>query len=139
MPTKITVDFNAIKVNKEFGYSFSKARKKVKSSIVRSCDPFMPFNKGGLTKSVVPSMSKDDAFLIWNSVYARFLYEGKVMVGINSRSAWANRGEQKVIIDKDISFRNNKADSGSHWFEKAKKKDKKNWIKVYSEGGNRFG
>ena len=139
MPTKITVDFNAVKVNKEFGYSFSKARKKVKSSIVRCSDKFMPFNKGELTKSVVPSMKRNDAFLIWNKVYARFLYEGKVMVGINSRLSWAKRGEKKAVTDRNISFREGKPNSGSHWFEKAKEKNIKIWIKIYGKGGDRFG
>lgn len=51
--------------------------------------------------------------------YARFQAEGKVMVGIHSRSAWAKRGERKVVVGKNLRYHGG-ALRGSHPFERMK-------------------
>jgi hypothetical protein len=57
--------------------------------------------------------------------YARFQAEGKVMVGVKSRSAYARRGERKVVINKNLKYHSSKL-RGAHPFErmKADKRDK---------------
>ena len=47
------------------------------------------------------------------------------MVGVKSRSAYARRGERKVVINKNLKYHSNKL-RGAHPFErmKADKRDK---------------
>lgn len=63
--------------------------------------------------------------VIINVLYARFQAEGKVMVGVKSRSAYARRGERKVVTSKDLTYHSNRL-RGAHPFErmKADKRDK---------------
>lgn len=63
--------------------------------------------------------------VIINVLYARFQAEGKVMVGVKSRSAYAKRGERKVVTSKSLTYHSNRL-RGAHPFErmKADKRDK---------------
>lgn len=57
--------------------------------------------------------------VIINVPYAQFQAGGKVMVGVKSRSAWARRGERKVVISKDLKYHSDRL-RGSHPFERMK-------------------
>lgn len=61
-------------------------------------------------------------------LYARFQAEGKVMVGVKSRRAWAKRGETKVVINKKLTYHNGGL-RGAHPFERMKA-DKKQSILI---------
>ena len=83
--------------------------------------------KGGVQEKSIPIASKyGSGRVIINVPYARFQAEGKVMVGIKSRRAWARRGERKVVINKDLNYHSNSL-RGSHPFERMKA-DKKESI-----------
>lgn len=62
--------------------------------------------------------------VIINVPYARFQAEGKVMVGVRSRSPWAKPGERKIVISRNLTYHSGGL-RGSHPFErmKADKKD----------------
>ena len=139
MSKNIKFDFDAAKVQKEFENSFKKGRMQVKNEINRDSAPFMPKTYGYLEKSANDSVRKDDGFLVWNSVKAKFLYYGKVMVGKFSRSAWAKKNEEKEVINKKLKYSkvvNPKA--GAFWFENAKKINKKRWVDIMKRiGGGR--
>ena len=57
--------------------------------------------------------------VIINVPYARFQAEGKVMVGVQSRKAWAKKGERKVVIDKKLKYHSDRL-RGAHPFERMK-------------------
>lgn len=80
--------------------------------------------KSGTQKDSVNPINGGKQVII-NVPYARFQAEGKVMVGIKSRSAYARRGERKVVINKNLKYHSNKL-RGAHPFErmKADKRDK---------------
>lgn len=63
--------------------------------------------------------------VIINVPYARFQAEGKVMVGVKNRSAYARRGERKVVVNKNLKYHSSKL-RGAHPFErmKADKRDR---------------
>lgn len=63
--------------------------------------------------------------VIINVPYARFQAEEKVMVGVKSRSAYARRGERKVVVNKNLKYHSSKL-RGAHPFErmKADKRDR---------------
>lgn len=79
--------------------------------------------KSGVQEASVNPINGGKQVII-NVPYAQFQAGGKVMVGVKSRSAWARRGERKVVISKDLKYHSDRL-RGSHPFErmKADKKD----------------
>lgn len=80
-------------------------------------------HKSGVQEKSVKPINNGKQVII-NVPYARFQAKGKVMVGIKSKSAWAKRGERKVVINKNLKYHSDRL-RGSHPFErmKADKKD----------------
>ena len=81
--------------------------------------------KGGVQEKSIPTASKyGSGRIIINVRYARFQAEGKIMVGVNSRRAWARKNEKKVVINKNLKYHSDSL-RGAHHFErmKADKKD----------------
>lgn len=81
--------------------------------------------KGGDQEKSIPIASNyGSGRIIINVHYARFQAEGKVMVGVNSRKAWARKNEKKVVINKNLKYHSDSL-RGAHPFErmKADKKD----------------
>nr|DAJ09190.1 MAG TPA: Minor capsid protein [Caudoviricetes sp.] len=81
--------------------------------------------KGGVQEKSIPTASKyGSGRIIINVRYARFQAEGKVMVGVNSRRAWARKNEKKAVINKNLKYHSDSL-RGAHPFErmKADKKD----------------
>ena len=83
---------------------------------------YVSFKSGAQEASVNPINGGKQVII--NVPYAQFQAGGKVMVGVKSRSAWARRGERKVVISKDLKYHSDRL-RGSHPFErmKADKKD----------------
>lgn len=81
--------------------------------------------KSGDQEKSIPIASKyGSGRIIINVRYARFQAKGKVMVGVNSRRAWARKNEKKVVINKNLKYHSDSL-RGAHPFErmKADKKD----------------
>jgi hypothetical protein len=98
---------------------YSNAQKYVDSEVLRLCEPYLPFRTGMLIKLGILGTKIGSGWVIWLGPYARFLYYGKVMVGIESRSAWAKKGEKKEVIDKDLTYHGGGL-RGSFWFARMK-------------------
>ena len=59
----------------------------------------------------------------------RFLYEGKVMVGERTKSAFAAKGERKTVTERPLQYSQHaNPDVTNHWFDAAKKEHGKAWI-----------
>lgn len=83
--------------------------------------------KGGDQEKSIPIASNyGSGRIIINVRYARFQAEGKVMVGVNSRRAWARKNEKKVVINKNLKYHSDSL-RGAHPFERMKA-DKKESI-----------
>lgn len=114
--------------------NLNNAQEKLDSRIMTSMQPYMPMDKGSFIDRV---KIKNDALAGSGEVYAavgpegRFLYEGKVMVGEQSRSPWAKKAERKVVTDENLQY--SRAGAQSHWFEKAKEVDGDQWKKVVAD------
>lgn len=74
--------------------------------------------KSGVQEASVHSINGGKQVII-NVPYARFQAEGKVMVGVKSRRAWAKRGEKKVVISKNLKYHSGKL-RGVYPFERMK-------------------
>lgn len=82
--------------------------------------------KSGAQQKSIPIASKyGSGRVIINVPYARFQAEGKVMVGVRSRRAWAMKNERKVVINKKLKYHSVFL-RGAHPFErmKADKRDR---------------
>lgn len=96
-----------------------RAQKILDSEVLRLSEPYTPFHVGGLKGSGIRGTTLGSGKVIWNAPYARFLYYGKVMVGIESGSPWAKKGERKVKTNKNLTY-NDAPKRGSFWFERMK-------------------
>lgn len=74
--------------------------------------------KSGVQEASVNPINGGKQVII-NVPYAQFQAGGKVMVGVKSRSAWARRGERKVVINKNLKYHSDRL-RGSHPFERMK-------------------
>lgn len=120
-----------IKVNFDrFSHQYQEAQYELDTAVMKSMVPFMPHVTG---TQINKAMAESAALAGTGRVLAaappegRFLYEGKVMVDPETNSPWARKGAKKVVTDKDLEFSNPKATP--HWFDPAKKKDGKDWVK----------
>lgn len=116
-----------------FNEQFRLAQYQLDGSVMNSMVPFMPHLNGTFIQATRASSA---AIQGSGEVYAaygpqgRFLYEGKVMVGVESGSAWAKKGEKKIVTDIPLRYtKTHNPAVTDHWFDAAKKKDGKRWIK----------
>ena len=137
---KVTLDMD------RFNDQFSDAQYALDSMIMTSMEPYMPMQSGDLikrTKMASASMAGTGTVCAAAAPSGRFLYEGKTMVDVKTGSPWARRFAKKVLVSKYGGKTNAKVDlsysKGVHprararWFDAAKKKDEKNWVRVVKD------
>jgi hypothetical protein len=104
-----------------------KIQKFIDSECIRQMDPYTPFQSGGLVNSVTIGSKIGYGDIKQNIPYGRYQYYGKLMVSSLTGSAWASKGESKVLTDKDLVHNKNKnPKAGPYWFERMKADHKKN-------------
>ena len=74
--------------------------------------------RSGVQEASVSPINKGKQVII-NVPYARFQAEGKVMVGVRSKSPWARPGERKVVTSRNLTYHSGGL-RGSHPFERMK-------------------
>lgn len=119
----IEVDMSRLERN------FNEAQLRLDSAIMTSMEPFMPKQSGqfiDVTTGMSAAIAGTGQVVAAAPPMGRFLYEGKAMVGQYSRSAWAKKGEKKVLSGGKLDY----SRGGSHWFDKAKEKDMDSWEEV---------
>ena len=82
--------------------------------------------KSGTQEKSIPIASNYGSGRITINVpYARFQAGGKVMIGVNSHSPWARRGERKIVTSKNLTYHGDRL-RGAKPFErmKADKRDR---------------
>lgn len=125
-----------IKINlnlDRFSKQFQEAQYELDGNVMNSMIPFMPHNNGlfeDATRSASAAIQGSGAVYAAYGPFGRFLYEGKVMVGEESGSPFAKKGEKKVVTDRPLRFsKNHHPEATDHWFDPAKEKDLDKWIK----------
>ena len=109
--------------------NFNAAQFVLDSAVMTSMEPFMPMDTGqfiNVTKEMSAAMAGTGKVVAAAPPQGRFLYEGKVMVGERSRSAWAKKAEKKVVTKFNLKY--SRSGAKPHWFDEAKKKDGDNWV-----------
>lgn len=125
----INLDVDLTRFNKQYG----DAQYKLDNMAMASMQPYMPHQTGtfiNVTKAMSAALAGSGTVVAAAPPMGRFLYEGKVMVGKETRRPWAKAGEKKETIDKDLDyFKGHNTQVQSHWFDIAKKNHGEEWIK----------
>ena len=115
-----------------FEKQYSKAQYALDSRIMTDMIPLMPKQTGtfiNVTSAMSATIAGTGKVVAAAPPMGRFLYEGKVMVGVASNSPFAMEGEKKRVTEKDLVFSteaNPKAQA--HWFDSAKKANLAEWV-----------
>lgn len=126
-----------------FEKQYSKAQYELDSAVMEDMIPYMPMVTGqfiNVTKAMSQAVAGSGKVIAAAPPFGRFLYGGKVMVGVESNSPWAKKGEKKVVTDKNLDF-----STGAHpkaqakWFDAAKRENIGRWVKQTKKnaGGGR--
>lgn len=121
---KINVNMKRIRRNQE------RAQFVLDTIVMQDMIPYMPMQTGAfINRTLTESNSTAGSGHVCAGAnpQGRFLYYGKVMVGEDSRSAYAKLGEKKVLTKKPLTYANGR---GPFWFEEAKKRNMKRWEKA---------
>lgn len=111
--------------------NINRAQYALDSAIMTSMEPFMPMQSGqfiAVTKGMSAAVAGTGKVVAAAPPMGRFLYQGKKMVGIYSRSAWAKKGEKKVLSGGSLKYA--RGGASAKWFDKAKQKDGNRWVNV---------
>lgn len=98
---------------------YERVQRFVDSEVIRLCDPYTPFYTGMLKRSAILGTVIGKGEVIWNMLYAKYLYYGVLMVSPTTGSSWAKLGERKILTEKHLSF-NGAPKRGKMWFERMK-------------------
>lgn len=116
-----------------FNRQLAEAQYALDSMVMTSMVPYMPMQTGtfiNVTRAMSQAIAGSGKVVAAAPPMGRFLYEGKVMVGERTRSAWAAKGERKEAIEKPLNYsRHANPNVTDHWFDTAKKYHEKEWIK----------
>ena len=128
--SKIELDVDLSRFEKQYG----KAQFALDSAIMTSMQPYMPHQTGtfiNITKAMSAAMAGSGYVMAAAPPMGRFLYEGKVMVDPETGSPWARKGAKKVVTDSMLDyFKGHNPNVTDHWFETAKEKHGKSWVKM---------
>lgn len=116
-----------------FEGQYARAQYLLDSMVMDSMVPYMPMQTGtfiNVTRGMSQSIAGSGKVVAAAPPMGRFLYEGKAMVGERTRSAWAAKGERKVVTERPLQYsRHAHPKVSDHWFDTAKKYHGKAWIK----------
>lgn len=123
----IELDVDLSRFEKQYG----KAQYALDSMVMTSMVPYMPHQTGtfiNVTKAMSAAIAGSGTVVAAAPPMGRFLYEGKVMVDEHTGSPWARPGAKKIVTDRELTYSNPKATP--HWFDTAKDKHGKSWIRA---------
>ena len=117
-----------------FERQYSKAQWMLDSQIMTDMIPYMPKQTGtfiNVTSAMSKALAGTGAVVAAAPPMGRFLYEGKVMVGVFSNSPWAKKGEKKRVTDKNLVFSTaTNPRAQAHWFDAAKEAHLDGWKRM---------
>lgn len=116
-----------------FEGQYSRAQYALDSMVMKSMLPYMPKQTGtfiNVTKGMSRSIAGSGKVVAAAPPMGRFLYEGKVMVGERTKSAFAAKDEKKVVTERNLHYSQhaNRAVT-DHWFDAAKAAHGEVWIR----------
>ena len=131
MGVKITIDTNAVRMKLEA--ASKKALAVTSKQALADCNEFCPEDQGVLINSSISHSRYTDGLLVWVTPYARYLYYGLLMVDSVTHSAWARKGTNKMLTDKELIYhpKHSSSTPGKLWCEKARETYSEDWRQIY--------
>ena len=130
MSVKVKVQFDGDARVLKNRKKLTKCKKKLICQVIKDTTPYVPMQDGILYMSALVNQNRYKDKIVWTGPYARFLYHGKVMVGIRSRRAWARLGEVKEATNKALKYGKTHPLAGPEWYIRSKSKNKGKWVKL---------
>lgn len=121
---KIVVDIPVSKLSQKGTTALRKSRLKLKQLIAQDVNKKAPIKTGTMRNSALRWAAMDNEFIIWDTPYAHFQHEGRVMIGEHSHSPWARRHEKKVYTSRLLTYRR----GGAKFWEKTYQARKTAWM-----------
>lgn len=113
---------------------FQVAQIHLDNRILRDSNVYAPEDAGELVGSSLRHTKPGTGEVIWKTPYAHYQYEGKAMVGVETKRPWARKHEPKEYNGKYLHY--NKENARAHWFEEAKRHHLKEWERGVEEDLN---
>lgn len=90
------------------------------TTLHRLSQPYVPASQSNvLYRNVLLTSDDKKGYIYYRSPYARFQWYGVVMIGQESHSPYAKRGEKKITTSKALVYK--KPTATKQWTEAAKK------------------
>lgn len=102
-----------------------RVQKYIDSECIRLMKPYTPMLSGVLIKSATLGSTIGSGEIVQIAPYARYQYYGKLMVSSITGSAWATKGESKILTDKNLTYSKINPNAGPFWLERMKSDHKK--------------
>jgi len=108
-----------------------KVQQYIDNFVLEQSEPYIPHKTGELITSGSRSTKIGSGQVIWNTPYAHYIYEGKLMVSPSTGSSWAKKHEQKIYAEpqKTLKYHNGDNNRKDHWFDRMIIDKKKELIK----------
>ena len=137
MGVKFSVYMDGMDAIKEtLAQACGKAEHVLSVQVEKDTVPFVP----ALTGSLAERTRVVGNAIIYPGPYARFLYNGKVMVDPNTGSTYAPKGGTKVLTDRNLVFtKTMHPQAQSHWFEASKAQNLDKWLRVAEKAVKKYG
>jgi hypothetical protein len=114
--------------------NIEKAQYSLDSQVMTDMVPYMPMQTENFiqrTRAMSAAIAGSGKVVAAAPPMGRFLYEGKMMVGVDSHSPFARYGEKKVVTDRDLQY-----STAAHpkvekkWFDAAKRDHGSDWVRM---------
>lgn len=90
-------------------------------NVLRRIIKYMPYKSGMMVKVTVAQTDIRKPRIITNMPNAQFLYRGKLMLGDETNSPWARKGETKHVVNKPLHYNKTKNPlAGPYWDRRLK-------------------
>lgn len=125
---KITVNMDGLSgLNEKIRDASDKAAHIVAVQAMKDTRPYVPMRTGSLDTRTKVVGNK----IIYPGPYARFLYNGLLMVDPNTGSPFAQKGVTKVATDKPLQYTKDfHKNAQAFWFEASKAQNLEKWKRV---------
>ena len=114
--------------------NIEKAQYFLDSQVMTDMVPYMPMQTGNFitrTRAMSAAIAGSGKVVAAAPPMGRFLYEGKVMVGVDSHSPFARYGEKKVVTDRDLQYSTAEHQKvEKKWFDAAKRDHGSDWVRM---------
>lgn len=107
--------------------------------VLADSNKLAPWGEHDLIDSSLNNSDLENGIIVWDTPYAQYLYYGVLMVGKESHSSWAKRGEKKEVKTPEqmLNFAQDHQNSQMLWYEKAKDIHLDKWITAYQKAFNK--